>query len=110
MNARTQVFEMVSFSSCYVINTKHVLLPLLLLFIILQALEGRQVEEAVSCLFHSLLFHRTLGKFHYKQEGNYCVGTVGYQDVDCEFIDLTYVITSLLSDTFESKQILFFNF
>jgi len=38
-----------------------------------------------------LLFHRTLGKFHYKQEGNYCVGTVGYQDVDCEFIDLTYV-------------------
>ena len=32
MNARTQVFEMVSFSSCYVINTKHVLLTLLLLF------------------------------------------------------------------------------
>jgi len=65
MNARTQVFEM--------------------------ALEGRQVEEAVSSLFHTLLFHRTLGKFHYKQEGNYCVGTVGYEDVDCNFIDLTYV-------------------
>ena len=73
-------------------------------YLLLQALEGRQVEEAVSCLFHSLLFHRTLGKFHYKQEGNYCVGTVGYQDVDCEFIDLTYVITSLLSDAFETKQ------
>jgi len=65
MNARTQIFEM--------------------------ALEGRQVEEAVSSLFHTLLFHRTLGKFHYKQEGNYCVGTVGYEDVDCDFIDLTYV-------------------
>jgi len=50
------------------------------------------VEEAVSSLFHTLLFHRTLGKFHYKQEGNYCVGTVGYEDVDCDFIDLTYVI------------------
>lgn len=57
-----------------------------------QALEGRQVEEAVSSLFHTLLFHRTLGKFHYKQEGNYCVGTVGYEDVDCNFIDLTYVL------------------
>lgn len=57
-----------------------------------QTLEGRQVEEAVSSLFHTLLFHRTLGKFHYKQEGNYCVGTVGYEDVDCDFIDLTYVL------------------
>ena len=46
----------------------------------------------MSSLFHTLLFHRTLGKFHYKQEGNYCVGTVGYEDVDCDFIDLTYVI------------------
>jgi len=63
-----------------------------------QALEGRQVEEAVTSLFHTLLFHRTLGKFHYKQEGNYCVGTVGYQDVDCEFVDLTYV--SLVKLTF----------
>ena len=49
------------------------------------------MEEAVSSLFHTLLFHRTLGKFHYKQEGNYCVGTVGYEDADCDFIDLTYV-------------------
>lgn len=65
MNARTHVFEV--------------------------ALEGRQVEEAVSSLFHTLLFHRTLGKFHYRQEGSYSVGTVGYQDQDCEFIDLTYV-------------------
>lgn len=61
-------------------------------FYLLQALEGRQVEEAVTSLFHTLLFHRTLGKFHYKQEGNYCVGTVGFEDVECDFIDLTYVI------------------
>ena len=50
----------------------------------------------MSSLFHTLLFHRTLGKFHYKQEGNYCVGTVGYEDVDCDFIDLTYVCIGLL--------------
>lgn len=64
-----------------------------------QALEGRQVEEAVSSLFHTLLFHRTLGKFHYKQEGNYCVGTVGYEDADCDFVDLTYVIQDIRLST-----------
>lgn len=49
------------------------------------------MEEAVSSLFHTLLFHRTLGKFHYKQDGKYTVGTVGYEDTDCDFVDLTYV-------------------
>lgn len=65
MNARTQVFELL--------------------------VEGRQVEEVALSLFHTLLFHRTLGKFHYKQEGSYSVGTIGYEDVDCDFVDLTYV-------------------
>ena len=82
-------------------------------------------------LFHTLLFHRTLGKvrifplvqiylavatwvsyqgdhykhvfsvffvqfcfefqFHYKQEGSYSIGTVGWVDEDCDFVDFTYV-------------------
>jgi len=54
-------------------------------------LEERQIEEAVSSIFHALLFHRTLGKFHYKQEGNYSIGSVGIVDVDCDFINFTYV-------------------
>ncbi|XP_050466807.1 autophagy-related protein 101 isoform X1 [Cataglyphis hispanica] len=68
MNARTQLFEL--------------------------SMEGRQVDEAVASIFHTVLFHRSLGKFKYKQEGSYSVGTVGYQDVDCDFIDLTYVCCS----------------
>lgn len=40
------------------------------------------------------MFHRTLGKFKYKKEGSYSVGTIGYQDVDCDFIDFTYVCCS----------------
>lgn len=52
---------------------------------------GLQVDEAVASIFHSVLFHRTLGKFSYKQEGSYSVGNVGYEDVDCDFIDFTYV-------------------
>ncbi|CAB0039675.1 unnamed protein product [Trichogramma brassicae] len=69
MNARTQLFEL--------------------------SMEGRQVDEAVASIFHTVLFHRCLGKFTFKQEGsNYSVGTVGYQDVDCNFIDFTYVCCS----------------
>lgn len=65
MNARSQIFEL--------------------------TMEGRQVDEAVASIFHTVLFHRSLGKFVYSGEGSYSVGTVGYTDVDCDFIDLTYV-------------------
>lgn len=57
----------------------------------MQSVEGHQVDEAVASIFHTVLFHRTLGKFCYKEEGNYSVGTIGYSDVDCDFIDFTYV-------------------
>ncbi|KAF6216705.1 hypothetical protein GE061_001051 [Apolygus lucorum] len=68
MNARSQTFEL--------------------------EVEGHQVDEAVASIFHTVLFHRSLGKFCYKQEGSYSVGTVGYEDVDCDFIDFTYVCCS----------------
>lgn len=55
------------------------------------SVEGRQVDEVVQSLFHSLILHRTLGKFHYKQEGSYSIGTLGFVDEDCDFIDFTYV-------------------
>lgn len=65
MNARTQVFDM--------------------------AMEGRQVDEAVSSIFHTVLFHRSMGKFEYSSDNSYSVGTIGHMDVDCDFIDFTYV-------------------
>ncbi|XP_069670832.1 autophagy-related protein 101-like [Periplaneta americana] len=65
MNARSQTFEL--------------------------TVESRQVDEAVASIFHTVLFHRSLGKFMYKQEGSYSVGTIGYEEVDCDFIDFTYV-------------------
>lgn len=65
MNARSHVFEL--------------------------SVEGQQVDEVVQSLFHSLILHRTLGKFHYKQEGSYSIGTLGFVDEDCDFIDFTYV-------------------
>ncbi|XP_006818855.2 autophagy-related protein 101-like, partial [Saccoglossus kowalevskii] len=57
----------------------------------LQSVEGRQIEEVVLSIFHTLLFHRTTGKFHYKREGTYSIGTVGFIDKDCDFIDFTFV-------------------
>lgn len=73
MNARSQVFEL--------------------------SVEGRQIEETVSSIFHTLLLQRTVGKFHYKQEGTYSIGTVGVEDVDCDFVDFTYV--RVASDTLD---------
>ena len=37
---------------------------------------------------------RTTGKFSYQLESSYSVGTVGYEDVDCERIDHTYIRTA----------------
>jgi len=65
MNARSQIFEL--------------------------TMEGRQVNEAVTALFHTVLFHRSLGKFMYTGEASYSVSTIGTSDVDCDYIDFTYV-------------------
>ncbi|KAM9455378.1 autophagy-related protein 101 isoform 1-T3 [Clarias gariepinus] len=58
------------------------------------SLEARQVDEAMAALLHTILLHRSTGKFHYKKEGTYCMGTVGTQDIDCDFIDFTFVRVS----------------
>uniref|UniRef100_A0A8D9DWT1 Autophagy-related protein 101 n=1 Tax=Cacopsylla melanoneura TaxID=428564 RepID=A0A8D9DWT1_9HEMI len=70
MNARSQTFEL--------------------------TIEGHQIDEVVSSIFHTILFHRSYGKFDYKphEENKYSVGTLGYNDVDCNFIDFTYVCCS----------------
>ncbi|XP_060523366.1 autophagy-related protein 101 [Cylas formicarius] len=71
MNARSQIFEL--------------------------TVEGRQADEAVASIFHTVLFHRCLGKFMYGNESSYSVSTIGFTDVDCDFIDLTYVCCSSAS-------------
>ncbi|XP_063219798.1 autophagy-related protein 101 [Bacillus rossius redtenbacheri] len=84
MNARSQVFDL--------------------------SVEDRQIDEAVASIFHTVLFHRSLGKFRYRQESSYSVGTVGYEDVDCDFIDFTYVCCS--SDNLDKalkKEIRYFS-
>jgi autophagy-related protein 101 len=57
-------------------------------------MEDCQINEALSSIFHTVLFHRSLGKFIYSNDASYSVGTVGAQDIDCDFIDFTYVCCS----------------
>ncbi|KAB7493703.1 UNVERIFIED_CONTAM: hypothetical protein RMT77_004188 [Armadillidium vulgare] len=53
--------------------------------------EQRQVDEAILSLFHTLLLHRSTGKFHYKKDDTYAIGSLGIADKQCDFIDFTYV-------------------
>lgn len=71
------------------------------------SVEGRQVQEVVSAVFHTLLFHRTLGKCHFKNEGNnYTVRTMNFEDVSCDFVDFTYVrCLSKELDSYVSREI-----
>jgi len=56
------------------------------------AVEARQVEEAIASIFHTVLFHRSFGKFTYQDDSSYIIGTIGYEDVDCDYIGgYTYV-------------------
>ena len=68
--------------------------------------EQGQVEETVLSIFHTILLHRTTGKFCYRHEETYSVGTVGTVDVDCELLNFTYVrISSKALDAVLQKYI-----
>jgi autophagy-related protein 101 len=54
-------------------------------------IESRQVKDTAQCFFHTLLLHRTIGKFKYCTDTNYTVGSLGLQEIICEEIDLAYV-------------------
>jgi len=53
--------------------------------------ECRQVRDAVCGAFHTILLHRSFGKFNYTSDSNYNLGSIGVEEFDCEHIDLTYI-------------------
>ncbi|CAI8026980.1 Autophagy-related protein 101 [Geodia barretti] len=57
---------------------------------------ARQVEEVTKALFHTILLHRTTGKYEYssRHSGTFSVGVVGMEDVDLSTLDFTYVSSS----------------
>ncbi|XP_005106306.1 autophagy-related protein 101 [Aplysia californica] len=68
--------------------------------------EGRQIEEVIHSLFHTILLHRTTGKYIYNKEKNFTIGHVKVQDVDCDFLDFSYVkLVSPELDTYLKKEV-----
>lgn len=55
------------------------------------SVEEKQIDDVLLSLLHTILFHRTTGKFSYQKEGSYTIGTLGFVDTDCTTFDLTYV-------------------
>ena len=62
-----------------------------------------QIEEAVSCLLHTIMIHRTSGKLTYKNSSQFSIGSLGFEDFDCSSMDLTYtcISCSLLDSKFK---------
>lgn len=57
----------------------------------------KQVNDVAQLFVHSVLFFRTQGKFNYKQEGSYSIGALGFEKIDCDFVELTYTRCSSLT-------------
>lgn len=55
---------------------------------------GKKVNDITSALFHSIIFNRCYGKFRYDSEQAYSIGTLGYEEISCDFIDFTYICVS----------------
>ena len=55
-------------------------------------LDDNQLEEASLCLLHTIIFHRTTGKYTGSDRG-FQIGSVGFRDVNCKQLPLTYVMT-----------------
>ena len=65
-------------------------------------------------IFHTVLFHRSFGKFTYQDDSSYIIGTIGYEDVDCDYVGgklmpflpclLSFKHTSLLGYTYVRAQ------
>jgi autophagy-related protein 101 len=53
--------------------------------------QGPQIEESVKALVHTILLHRTSGKFNYKYDSTYSVGTIGVEEKCCHTVDLAYM-------------------
>lgn len=51
----------------------------------------KDVSDVAQALIHSIIFFRTHGKFNYKHEGSYSIGTLGFERAPCDRIDFSYI-------------------
>ncbi|XP_065896683.1 autophagy-related protein 101-like [Dysidea avara] len=53
--------------------------------------EPSQINDVTKAIFHTILFHRSTGKFTYQHGNTFSVGSIGMEDVDCSTVDFTYI-------------------
>ncbi|KAL3102127.1 hypothetical protein niasHS_003536 [Heterodera schachtii] len=53
--------------------------------------ECRQLKEVVCVAFHTILVHRVFGKFKYSTNIDYSLGSLGHEEISCNYIDLSYI-------------------
>lgn len=65
----------------------------------------RQASDVAKAILHSIVFFRSSGKFTYKHESSYSIGSLGFQQVHCKSIDFTYIrsSSSALAATIDAK-------
>lgn len=51
----------------------------------------KDVHDVTQALIHSIIFFRTHGKFNYKHEGSYSIGTLGFERAYCDRFDFSYI-------------------
>ncbi|XP_014219668.1 autophagy-related protein 101-like [Copidosoma floridanum] len=51
---------------------------------------GNQVVECVEAIFHTIFINRAVGKLSYKTESTFREACQRFEDVDCDFVDLSY--------------------
>lgn len=54
----------------------------------------KQACDVTKAVIHSIVFFRTFGKFTYKHDSSYCIGSLGFEEVDCQSLDFTYIRSS----------------
>lgn len=51
----------------------------------------KDIPEISQVLIHSLIFFRSYGKFNYSQGSSFAIGSLGYEMIDCDHLDFSYV-------------------
>lgn len=51
----------------------------------------KDVTDVAQAIIHSLIFFRTHGKFNYKHEESYSIGTLGFETATCDHLDFSYI-------------------
>lgn len=71
--------------------------------------DHKQATDVAKAIIHSIVFFRSFGKFTYKHESSYSIGSLGFEQVDCQSLNFTYIrgSSSELASAIDAKLLEF---